>query len=329
VSLGSAYGDGSVLVTGAEGFVGSWLVERLLADGARVVAPLRPVPDESRFRRERLDERCELVSLDLLDLPDVVRVLNERDVALAFHLAARTIVADAKDDPIGAFDVNVRGTYNLLEAARLLGRPDGGPRIVVASSYHAYGRQGTGAYTEATPLRPSFPYDVSKACADILARGYAGTYRMPVAVTRMANIYGGGDLNWSRIVPDAARALVRGERPVIASDGTPERDYLFVEDATDAYLAIAASLEDPALRGRAWNAGLDRPVSVLEVVETLIAGSGKDVEPEILGRASPLGQADSQYLDSSAIREELGWSPTWDLVRGLRATYGWYEANLA
>ena len=173
------------------------------------------------FDGEGLDQRCELVDLDLLEPASLLRVLNERDVRLVFHLAARTIVADANREPLAAFEVNVRGTYNLLEACRLLDGPASSPRVVVASSYHAYGRQAAGAYSERTALRPRHPYDVSKACADMIARSYAETYEMPVAITRMANIYGGGDLNWSRIVPDTARALARGARPVIASDGTP------------------------------------------------------------------------------------------------------------
>ena len=321
--------EGSVLVTGAQGFVGSWLVERLLDQGARVVAPHREAPADSRFRRLGLDRRCELVDLDLLELPSLLRVLNERDVRLVFHLAARTIVADANREPLAAYEVNVRGTYNLLEACRLLDGPASSPRVVVASSYHAYGRQDAGAYSERTPLRPRHPYDVSKACADMIARSYAETYEMPIAMTRMANIYGGGDLNWSRIVPDTARALARGARPVIASDGTPERDYLYVEDAVEAYLAVAASLADPAFRGRAWNAGSDRPVSVLALVRTMIAASGHEVEPEIQGRPVARGEIDRQYLDSSPIRTELGWTPNWDLEPGLGAAYDWYEASFA
>lgn len=318
-----------VLVTGAQGFTGSWLVERLLSEGARVLAPVRVLAEGSRFRREGLEEHCELVDLDLLDLQSALRVLNEGDVRLVFHLAAQTIVAEANSSPMATFETNVRGTYNLLEASRLLRRQPSGVRVVVASSYHAYGRkEDGGAYSEDTPMRASYPYDVSKACADMLARSYAATYEMPVAITRIANVYGGGDLNWSRIVPDSARALVRGERPVIASDGTPERDYLYVEDAVEAYLAVARSLDDPALRGRAWNAGSDHPVSVLELVRTLIAVSGNEIEPDVQGKPVPRAEIDRQYLDSSSIRDELGWAPRWELDRGLAVTYSWYEANL-
>jgi CDP-glucose 4,6-dehydratase len=328
VSFGSASGDGSVLVTGAQGFTGSWLAERLLEEGARVVAPLRPAPEESRFAREGLGSRCELVALDLLDLPSLLRALNERDVKLVFHLAAKTTVAGAQADPLGAYEANVRGTYNLLEACRLLAGGEAAPRVVVASSYHAYGRRGDGAVREDAALRPAGPYGTSKACADLLARCYAATYGMPVAMTRMANVYGGGDLNWSRVVPGAARALARGERPVITSDGSPERDYLYVEDAVDAFLAVAGALADPGNHGRAWNAGLARPASVLEVVEALVAASGTDLAPDVRGRPSPGGEPERRHLDSTAIREELGWSPRWDLERGLGATYDWYAANL-
>jgi CDP-glucose 4,6-dehydratase len=325
----STYKGDSVLVTGAQGFMGSWLVERLLAEGALVLVPMRPVAAESRFARERLEQQCKLVELDLLELESVLGVLNEGEVGTVFHLAAQTIVSEANSSPVATFDVNVRGTYNLLEACRLLAGDRPAPRAVVASSYHAYGRRADGAYSEETPMNPSYPYDVSKACADFLAHSYAATYELPVAITRMANVYGGGDLNWSRIVPDTARALVRGERPMIASDGTPERDYLFVADAVDAYIDVASSLDDPARYGRAWNAGSDRGISVLELVRALIAASGKDVEPDVKGRAVPRGEIDSQYLDSSSIREELGWTPAWDLERGLAATYAWYETNMA
>jgi len=330
MSAGQEYRGTGVLVTGAQGFLGSWLVGRLLAEGARVLIPQRASAESSRFRRDGLDEHCEMVDLDLLDLRSALRALNEGDVRVIFHLAAQTIVAEANSAPMATFDTNIRGTYNLIEACRLLAGPTFAPRVVIASSYHAYGRkEGGGAYSEDTPMRPSYPYDVSKACADILAHAYAVTYGMPVAVTRMANLYGGGDCNWSRIVPDTARALVTGKRPVIVSDGSPERDYLYVEDAVDAYLAIARSLDDAAFYGRAWNAGLGRPISVLELVQTLIAVSGSEVEPEIRGQAVPRGEIDSQYLDSTAIQEELGWAPQWDLQDGLAATYGWYKANVA
>jgi CDP-glucose 4,6-dehydratase len=199
---------------------------------------------------------------------------------------------------------------------------------VVASSDKAYGSYNELPYREDHPLRPAFPYDVSKACADLTARSYAHTYGLPVAVTRLANIYGPGDFNLSRIVPATATALTRGERPVIRSDGTPQRDFVHVADAVEAYLAVADSLARPEHRGRAWNAGAGEPVAVIEVVERLIAASGLEIEPEVRGSGTPAGEIDRQWLDSTAIREELGWAPTRGLDDGLAETYAWYAAVL-
>jgi CDP-glucose 4,6-dehydratase len=291
-----------------------------------VVALRRDVEPASRFRKEGIEERCAIALADVGDYDALLRVLNEHDVTEVFHLAAQTIVGTANRSPLGTWEANVRGTWCLLEACRTLGSVQ---RVVVASSDKAYGSHEELPYREDFPLRPVFPYDVSKAAADLIARSYAETYGMRVSVGRLANVYGPGDLNWSRIVPDTARALARGERPVIRSDGTPERDYLYVEDAVDAYLAMAASLDRPELSGRAWNAGWGRPVAVLDVVRTLISVSGRDVEPDIRGEGNPPGEIASQYLDSSAIRAELGWEPKWELERGLRATWEWYEGHLA
>jgi len=315
-----------VLVTGAQGFVGSWLAERLLQAGAGVVALRRDVEPESRFRLDGIEDQCVVAQADLTDYEAVVRVLNEHEVTAVFHLAAQTIVGTANRSPLSTFDTNIRGTYVLLEACRAVGVV-GAPiqEVVVASSDKAYGSHDELPYREDFALQPCFPYDVSKACTDMLARSYAYTYDLPVAVTRLGNIYGAGDLNWSRIVPDTARALAKGDRPVIRSDGTPERDYLYVTDAVEAYLAVAASLEAPELRGRAWNAGWGSPVPVRELVDRLIAASGCDLEADVQGSERPHGEIDRQYLDSTAIREELGWQPRHDLDEGLKAAWQWYE----
>ena len=279
----------------------------------------------SRFSSAGVEERCTVALADLIDHDGLVRVLNEHEVGEVFHLAAQTIVGTANRSPLGTWEANVRGTWCLLEACRTLGSVQ---RVVVASSDKAYGSHEELPYREDFPLDPDFPYDVSKACADLIARSYASTYGLRVAVTRLANVYGPGDLNWSRIVPDTARALSRGERPVIRSDGTPERDYLYVEDAVDAYLAVAASLDRPELSGRAWNAGWGVPVPVRDVVRTLIDVSGVSVDPDIRGEGTPSGEIDRQYLDSTAIREQLGWEPRWELEEGLRAAWQWYERLL-
>jgi CDP-glucose 4,6-dehydratase len=321
--------DKSILITGAQGFIGSWLVRRMLDLGARVVVLRRDIPAESRFGIEGLEERCDVVLGDLADYESLVRALNEYEVKAVFHLGAQTIVGTANRSPLSTYETNIRGTYLLLEACRALGVVgDGIERVVVASSDKAYGNHDELPYSEDFSLQPRYPYDVSKAATDMIARSYAVTYGLPVAVTRLANVYGGGDFNFSRIVPDTARALVRGDRPVIRSDGTPERDYIYAPDAVDAYLAIASSLDDPAMHGRAWNAGAGRPYSVKEIVSRLIAVSGRDVEPDIQGEGTPHGEIDRQFLDSSRIRDELGWEPRWKLDDGLRETWTWYEQHL-
>lgn len=319
----------TVLVTGAQGFIGSWLAERLLDGGARVVVPRRDVEPEARFRTDGVEQRCVVVAADIEDYDAIARVLNEHEVDAVFHLAAQTIVGTANRSPLSTFEANVRGTYVLLEACRaaaVMGH--GVERVVVASSDKAYGSHAELPYREEFPLQPQFPYDVSKACTDMIARSFAATYGLPIAVTRLANVYGGGDLNWSRIVPDTCRALAAGRAPEIRSDGTPERDYLHVDDAVDAYLAVAASLDRPELRGRAWNAGWGAPLSVRAIVDELIAVAGAEVAPRVLGDGVPAGEIDRQFLDSAAIRAELGWAPRVELADGLRRTYAWYAERL-
>ena len=321
--------DSTVLVTGAQGFIGSWLAERLLDAGARVVVPRRDFEPDARFRTDGIEERCVIAAADVQDYEAMTRVLNEHRVDTVFHLAAQTIVGTANRSPLSTFEANVRGTYVLLEACRAVGVVgDPVERIVVASSDKAYGSHDELPYREDFALQPSFPYDVSKACADMIARSFAVTYDLPVAVTRFANVYGGGDLNWSRIVPDTCRALAKGEAPAIRSDGTPERDYLYVEDAVDAYLAVAASLDDQRLRGRAWNAGWGAPLAVREIVDRLIVVARSDAVPEVLGKGTPHGEIDRQFLDSSAIHAELGWQPRTSLDDGLLRSYRWYAQRL-
>jgi CDP-glucose 4,6-dehydratase len=319
----------TVLVTGAQGFIGSWLAQRLLDEGAKVVVPRRDFEPDARFRTEGVEQRCTVVLADIQDYESLVRVLNEHDVDTVFHLAAQTIVGTANRSPLSTFEANIRGTYVLLDACRAVGAVgDPVSRIVVASSDKAYGSHEELPYREDFPLQPVYPYDVSKAATDMIARSFAATYGLPVAVTRLANIYGGGDLNWSRIVPDTCRALIEGRAPVIRSDGTPERDYLYVEDAVDAYLTIARSLDDDSLHGRAWNAGWGSPIAVREVVDRLIAASGGAAEPDIQGTGTPHGEIDRQFLDSTAIRAELGWEPQVELGEGLARTYRWYAERL-
>jgi CDP-glucose 4,6-dehydratase len=317
-----------VLITGAQGFVGSWLAERLLDEGAKVVTLLRDSEPDARFNADGIAQRCVQVRAELTDYDDMTRTLNEHGIRAVFHLAAQTIVGTANRSPLSTFETNIRGTYTLLEACRGMAVTGSAvERVIVASSDKAYGRHEQLPYKEDFPLQPLYPYDVSKAATDMIARSYAATYDMPVAVTRLANIYGGGDPNDSRIVPDTIRALKDGKPPVIRSDGSPERDYLYVEDAVGAYLAIADSLDDSANWGKAWNAGTGEPVSVRDLVERLIKVAGVDVEPEIQGEGTPHGEIDRQFLDSTAIKTELGWQPRWSLDEGLAATWSWYAED--
>jgi CDP-glucose 4,6-dehydratase len=267
-----------------------------------------------------------VVEADILDPAAVRRAIEEHEVRAVFHLAAQSTVEVAFRDPVTTFDVNVRGTYSVLDACRVSAAPV--ERIVVASSYLTYGGAANGPPGVESELRATYPYEVSKACADVISRSYAHAYGLPVAVLRLANVYGGGDYNFTRLVPETARALVRGERPVLRSDGTPQRDFLYVEDAVDAYLAVAGSLDDDSARGRAWNAGAGEPVAVIDVVRRLIAAAGSTAEPLIEGSGTPPGELDRQAVDASALRDELGWRPSWQLDRGLAETYRWYRSEL-
>jgi CDP-glucose 4,6-dehydratase len=323
----SYWNDRSVLVTGANGFVGSW-VARLLADrGAQVVALVRDMPARGGLALQGLTNRVDTVSGSLTDYAVVERALNEYGVEVCFHLAAQAIVGVANRSPISTFESNIQGSWNLLEACRLTKTVKG---VVVASSDKAYGDHPHLPYAEDFELRATYPYDVSKAATDMLARSYARTYDLPVAVTRCANIYGGGDMNFSRIIPDTIRSLIQGKAPVIRSDGTPVRDYMYVLDAAEAYLTLAEQLDRPGVSGEAFNFGTETPISVLELVNTIIAASERpDIRPQVMGQGKPAGEIDAQYLASHKAAERLDWRPQYDLQAGLRETYSWYAQFLA
>lgn len=317
-----------MLVTGGTGLLGSWLISALLGRGAEVVALVRDdVPDAALARSGDLG-RVRMVRGAVEDLAVVERALAEYGVAAVFHLAAQTIVGTARSHPVGTFEANVRGTWNLLEACRRTGTVRG---IVVASSDKAYGDLGRRPYDEDDPLRGTHPYDASKACADILARGFAATYGLPVAVTRCGNLYGGGDLNWSRLIPGTIRALLRGERPVVRSTGEPVRDYLYVEDAAAFYLVLMDALLRPRpgtqVRGRAFNASPGAPVRVLDVVQHVALACGApDLAPVVLGEARD--EIAWQALSPERARRDLGWTAATTLQRGLELTVPWYRKLL-
>lgn len=312
----------SVLVTGASGLLGGWVVRELLERGARVVTLVRDSVPDSYLALERLGPRTVEVRGDLVDLPLLERVLLEYEIDAIFHLAAQTQVGVAYRGPFATFEANVRGTYTLLDVARRVG---GCRAILIASSDKAYGEQATLPYTEDMPLLGANPYDASKAAADLIGRSYARTFGMPVVVTRCANLFGAGDTNWARLVPGTIRALLRAERPVIRSDGTPVRDYLYVEDAVRACLAAAERAQ--TLPGEAFNLSMERPLTVLEMYDLVSAAFGVRAEPEL--RNETKAEIARQFLSAGKARGVLGWSPAVSLEDGLRETVAWYRRHRA
>lgn len=321
---GGPWRDRPTLVTGATGLVGSWLVRRLLEAGADVTCLVRDDVPRSELRQARLLERVNVVRGDVRDQALLERALGEYEIDTVFHLAAQTIVGIANRNPVSTFESNVGGTWALLEAARRSPRVKG---VVLASSDKAYGDHERLPYDEAAPLQGRHPYDVSKSCADLIAQTYAHTYGLPVVITRCGNFYGGGDLNWNRIVPGTIRAVLRGERPVIRSDGLSVRDYFYVEDGAAAYMTLAERLAaDPALRGEAFNFSNESQVTVLELVRRILAALGATVEPDVRNEAS--NEIRHQYLTARKARERLGWAPLFSLEQGLSRTVSWYRAHL-
>ncbi len=311
----------SVFVTGAYGLLGGWLVKALLGRDARVTVLRRDAASASALELEGTERRVNVVRGDVRDGELIERVLAEYEVDTVFHLAAQPIVQVANKSPLSTFETNIRGTWTLLEACRHLGVA----RVIVAASDKAYGAHRELPYRETFALQPRHPYEVSKAAADMLARSYWHTFGLPVAVTRFANLYGGGDLNLSRLVPEAVRAAIEGRPPVIRSDGTAERDFLYVEDAVSAYLAIGELLDTGEAAGEAFNAGGDQPHSVLDVVELVCRLAGTGVKPDVRGTGTPPGEISRQWLDSSKLQTMSGWEPRIDLEEGLRRTIAWYR----
>ena len=313
----------SSLVTGAYGFIGSALVGGLLQRGVGVTVLRRDSILRSTLLIENLESSVNVVTGDATDSSLVESALADYEIDTVFHLAAQTIVGTAKRSPLTTWEVNVGGTWTMLEACRRLGVQ----RVVVAASDKAYGDSDDLPYREDTALQPRYPYETSKAAADLIARSYWPTFGVPVATTRLANVYGGGDLHRSRLIPEVVDAVLAGRRPIIRSDGTPERDLLFVDDAVAAYLAVADALDGEGARGEAFNAGGGRSYAVREVVELICRIAGSDVEPDIQGQAIPYREIDRQYVDSSKLNELTGWQPRVSLEEGLRRTVDWYRAN--
>ncbi len=329
--LNTNLGGHRVLVTGAYGLIGSWLVAELVAVGAQVCVIRRDRPPNSALTTMGLESRVAVVEGDICSDGLVARALAEYEIESVFHLAAQTIVGSAWRSPLTTFETNIRGTWTLLEACRHYGVEC----VIVASSDKAYGPQPSLPYKEETALQPLSPYEASKAAADLLARSYWFTWQLPVAVTRFANVYGGGDANTSRLVPEAVIAALSGRAPVVRSDGTPERDFLYVEDAVGAYLALWDALahsragwaDSGGVAGEAFNAGGGAPHSVLEVVELTCRLAGTAVEPDVRGSGIPRGEIGRQWVDYSKLHALTGWEPEVSLEEGLGRTIEWYRAH--
>jgi CDP-glucose 4,6-dehydratase len=334
VSRPGFWRDRPTLVTGGTGLVGGWLVTRLLDLGADVVCLVRDwVPSSALLAghparagaRDSVPlDRVTIVRGDVREQDTLERILGEYEIDTVVHLAAQTIVGIANRNPVSTFDTNIRGTWALLEACR---RSPLVKQIVVASSDKAYGECTDLPYDEATPLRGTHPYDVSKSCGDLIAHTYANTYGTPVAITRCGNFYGGGDLNWNRIVPGTIRSVLRGERPIIRSDGQFVRDYFYVEDGAAAYTLLAERLAaDPSLAGQAFNFSNEIQVTVLDLTRRILARMGSTLEPEIQNRATH--EIRHQYLSAERARTRLQWRPLFTLEEGLERTVAWYRAFL-
>lgn len=322
----SVYAQRSMFVTGASGIVGSWLVRSLLTEGASVVALVRDEDPQSEFIRSGDDRRAVRVHGSLEDLALLERTLVQYEVDVVFHLGAQTQVRHAHRQPFAALEANVRGTYNLLEAVRRGAAQVAA--VVVASSDKAYGASTALPYTEEHPLVGRHMYDASKSAADLLTAAYATSYALPVGIARCANIYGGGDLNWERIVPGTIRSLIRGERPIVRSDGTLKRDYLYVDDAVTGLLALGAALIEGRECGEAFNFGNGEPVAVLDLVDSISRAVGRtDLRPIV--KADAPNEIHAQWLDATKARRRLRWEPSYDLPAGLSRTVAWYREVLA
>ena len=314
----------NVFITGCTGFLGSWLTEALVDRGANVIGLVRDNVPRANFSRLRLDKRICTVRGELENYVLLERIINEYEINTVFHLAAQTIVTIANRNPLATFEANIKGTWNLLEACR---RNSTVERIVMASSDKAYGEHEILPYTEEGQLKGSHPYDVSKSCADLIAFAYYNTYRLPVCVTRCGNFYGGGDLNFNRIVPGTIRSVIFNEPPIIRSDGTLIRDYIYIHDAVEAYLLLAESMERLSIQGKAFNFSNEIQLNVLDLIRKILElMEREDLEPVVLNETE--GEIKHQYLSAEKARKILGWEPKYTLEEGLKETIDWYKEFL-
>ena len=314
-----------VLVTGATGMVGAWLTRWLVDAGAYTVAFISDTDPQSELIRSDYINRVAVMNGRLENYDDIERAINNQEVDTIFHLGAQPIVGAADRSPRHTFESNIQGTWNLLDSARVLNGLV--KRIIIASSDKAYGTQPVLPYTEDMSLNGDHPYEVSKSCTDLISTTYARTYGLPVTIARCGNIYGGGDLNWNRIVPGTFRSLLRGEQPILRSDGTFIRDYLHVDDIVSAYLLLGESTDKPELAGQGFNFSDESPLTVMQIYKAICEAAGKpDEKPNILNAAA--GEIKDQYLDSTKAHQVLGWHASVSLSEGLSKSFDWYKTLL-
>ena len=314
------WNEKNVFITGCTGLLGSWLTKALVERGANVTGLIRDQVPKSNLNWSGFNNKINTVRGDLNDYFLLERILNEYEIDTVFHLAAQTIVTIANRNPISTFDSNIKGTWNILEACRMSNLVD---RIVFASSDKAYGSQEKLPYNESAALQGRHPYDVSKSCADLLCRSYYETYELPVCMTRCGNFYGGGDLNFNRIIPGTIRSILHKERPVIRSDGTMIRDYFYVEDGAEAYITLAEQIKEKNIEGEAFNFSNEQPLKVIEIVDKVLKIMDSDLKPQILDETS--NEIKEQYLSSEKAKKILNWNPSHKMEEGLEKTVKWYE----
>lgn len=315
--------DRNVLVTGCTGLLGSWLTKSIAEKEACVVGLIRDLVPRSNLNWSGFDNDIISVRGEIEDYFLLERTINEYEIDTVFHLAAQTIVTIANRNPISTFKANIEGTWNILEACR---RSPLVKRIVVASSDKAYGDQATLPYDENTPLEGRHPYDVSKSCADLICRSYYETYGLPVCVTRCGNFYGGGDLNFNRIVPGTIRSIFNNERPIIRSDGNYLRDYFYIKDGAKSYMLLAEKMESRKIHGEAFNFSTEYPITVLEIVNKILSLMESNLEPKVLNNVS--NEIRNQYLSAQKAKAQLNWHPSYTLDEGLKETIEWYKIFL-
>lgn len=310
----------NVFVTGCTGLLGSYLVKELIDQGANVTGLVRDQVPRSNLYQGSQFEKMNVVKGALEDMQTIERALGEYEIDTVFHLAAQAIVGVANRHPVSTFEANILGTWNVLEACR---RQPLIKRVIVASSDKAYGDQEQLPYDEDMPLNGKHPYDVSKSCADLISHTYYNTYGLPVCITRCGNLYGGGDLNFNRIIPQTIQLVLEGKAPEIRSDGTFIRDYFYIEDAVKAYLLLAEKMEEKGLAGEAFNFSNEIQLTVLELVDKILKAMGSELKPRILNQGTH--EIKHQYLSAEKARKLLDWKPDYSIDEGLEKTIEWYR----